>query len=261
MEFLTILLSSVLGLLSPVGVVLDRVAVNAIRDRLVEVEQLDVRIDNTPSYQLLQGKVDRVRIAGRGIVPIEGVRIDTIEVETDAIAVDPQLLSQGDIELESPFRAGIRLVITREDMLNSLNSEQVQALVNRLGSSLSGLGGGESDATFEFVNPQITLLEGDRVRFTVNLQEQRTYQQNHIELETGVMVVAGRQVQFVDPLITLNGVPLPAPILTPLVAGLAQQLDLQRLQASGVTARLLDLNITPDQVAIAAFVQVDSLEE
>jgi LmeA-like phospholipid-binding len=261
MEFITILLSSILGLLSPAGVVLDQIAADAIRDRLADVEQLDVRIDNTPSYQLLQGKVDRVRIAGRGIFPIDGVRIDTIEIETDAIAVDPQQLRQGAVALEAPLRAGIRLVITRDDLVNNLSAEQTQALIEMLGFSIPGFSDGDTNETVAFIDPQITLLENDRIRFTVILQEQRTNRQNHIELETGVTVVAGRQIQLVDPLIALDGVPIPAPILVPLVAGLTQQLDLQRLQASGVTARLLDLDITPEHVAIAAFVQVDSLEE
>lgn len=65
MEFLTILLSALLGIVSPAGFVLDRVAETAIRNQLDSAEELSVRIDNTPSYRALQGRVDRVRIAGR----------------------------------------------------------------------------------------------------------------------------------------------------------------------------------------------------
>jgi len=55
----TIILSGLLGLVSPVGSVIDRTAENAIRSRFEKVEQLQVRVDNAPSYQLLQGKVQR----------------------------------------------------------------------------------------------------------------------------------------------------------------------------------------------------------
>lgn len=65
MEFFTILLSGLLGLVSPAGLVIDRTAESFIRSRF-EVEQLQVRVDNAPSHQLLQGKVERVLIAGRG---------------------------------------------------------------------------------------------------------------------------------------------------------------------------------------------------
>ena len=67
MEFLTILLSSLLGLVSPTGLVTEKVANNVVRSQFSKVEQLQIRIDNPPSHQLLQGKVQRIRMAGRGL--------------------------------------------------------------------------------------------------------------------------------------------------------------------------------------------------
>ena len=87
MEFFTIFLSSLLTVFSPVGLVVDTVIANNIRSQVDDVEELAVRVDNTPSYQLTQGKVDRVRIASRGIKPIEDFRIETLEIETDSIDV------------------------------------------------------------------------------------------------------------------------------------------------------------------------------
>ncbi|MGH2415639.1 MAG: LmeA family phospholipid-binding protein, partial [Microcystaceae cyanobacterium] len=79
MEFLTIFLSSLLAAISPAGLILETVVENTLRDRVEAVEQLEVRIDNTPSYQVLQGKVDRVRIASRGVEPIPHLRIEALE--------------------------------------------------------------------------------------------------------------------------------------------------------------------------------------
>jgi hypothetical protein len=64
MEFFTLLVSGALGLVTPVGLVVDQAAVGAIRSQLAQVEQLQVRVDNAPTHQLLQGKVERVRVAG-----------------------------------------------------------------------------------------------------------------------------------------------------------------------------------------------------
>ena len=49
MEFLTILLSSLLGLIAPTGLAVDRTAENAIRSQLNKVDRLEVRVDNAPS--------------------------------------------------------------------------------------------------------------------------------------------------------------------------------------------------------------------
>ena len=59
MEPIAILLSTLIGLISPSGLVLDRVAENTIRSRFVSVESLKVRIDNAPVHQIVKGRIDR----------------------------------------------------------------------------------------------------------------------------------------------------------------------------------------------------------
>ncbi|MGB5771982.1 MAG: DUF2993 domain-containing protein, partial [Crocosphaera sp.] len=51
MEWFTILLSSFITIISPVGLIVDRVVADALRSQVAGVEELAVRIDNTPSYQ------------------------------------------------------------------------------------------------------------------------------------------------------------------------------------------------------------------
>ena len=85
MEWFLIALTGFLTVITPVGLVVDHVIANNIRDRVKSVEELSVRVDNAPSYQLIQGKVNRVRIASRGIEPIDHVRIDTLDIETEKV--------------------------------------------------------------------------------------------------------------------------------------------------------------------------------
>src|SRR4028119_714304 len=95
MEFITILLSGLLAVLSPVNLVADKVTEGAIRARFNKIEQLQVRVDNAPNYQIVQGKVERLRIAGRGLWLTPDIRIGALELETDPINVDLQRLRQG----------------------------------------------------------------------------------------------------------------------------------------------------------------------
>lgn len=97
MEFFTLLVSGLLGLVTPVGLVVDRTAENAIRSQLAQVEQLQVRVDNAPTHQLLQGKVERVRVAGRSLqLKWQEVRIAALELETDVIELEPRSLEKND---------------------------------------------------------------------------------------------------------------------------------------------------------------------
>ena len=51
------------------GLPLTQLAEDALRDQVAASEEIHVRIDNVPTYQILNGRVEHLRIAGRGIAP------------------------------------------------------------------------------------------------------------------------------------------------------------------------------------------------
>jgi LmeA-like phospholipid-binding len=254
MEFLTLFLSGLLGILSPVGFVSDRLAASAIRSQFDSVEHLSVRIDNTPSYRLAQGRADRVRIAGRGLSPVEGVRIAAVEVETDAIAVDPATLAHP--RLEAPLQAGVKLVLNRQDINRALQSEAVARQLSNVNLNFLSSSGDRSERS-ELVNPQIDFLANHRFRLQVKLRGQQTGHQDQITVESGVKVVSGRQFELVEPIIRLNDQAVPPQLVAILTGGISQYFDLKSLEASGITARVLKLETDGDQVTVAGFIRLD----
>lgn len=265
MEFLTVLLAAVLGVLSPAGLIADRLAANAIRQQVDHVEDLAVRIDSTPTYRLLQGRADRVQIAGRGVFPIAGVRIDTLEIETDPIALNTQDLT----DLKQPISAGVRIVLTKEDLNQALRSAPVTDALRDL--SLNFLGGTSQQLQrYDFVDPQVQFLPDDppgaaarsgRIQFQVSLVEQsgaNNPQGDRIEIfgETGIEILTGRQLNLVDPQIRINNELVPPELVGLLLGGISQQLDLENFQDSGILARILKFQIQDDRLTIAAFVQL-----
>jgi hypothetical protein len=258
MELITIILSSLLGILSPAGFVVDRVAANAIRNQLDGAETLAVRIDNAPNYRVLQGKAERVRIAGRGLYPLPDVRIAALEVETDPIAIDPSSVQRGHPKLEQPLQAGVKVVLNQNDINRALQSETIAKRFRNL--SLDALGGAPAQQLqrYDFVNPHVEFLGNNRLRFQVTLQGQRqSANQVQITAESGLEIIAGHQLQLVDPMIRVNDRPLPAELITLLTGGISQRLDLANLDASGITARVLKLEMDGDTLTLAAFVRVD----
>jgi hypothetical protein len=257
MEFLTILLSSLMGILAPAGLVIDTVAEQVIRDQLDSVEELAVRVDNTPSYQLLQGRVDRVRIAGRGLFPLAGVRIDMLELETDAIALNPDRLRQGKPELEQPLNAAIRLRLTQADLDKALTAPEVLEQLRTLGFSLAVPAQAGQSEQYDFINPQIELLDHNRLRFQVFLKERETAKQIHIFAESGFEVVAGHQIQLVNLSVRVNDQPFPDELVQGLSQGIGRRLDLRNLEDRGLIVRLLELKVEDGELAIAAFIHID----
>ncbi|MDY6939548.1 MAG: DUF2993 domain-containing protein [Cyanobacteriota bacterium] len=251
MELLNILLSSVLGLLSPVGLVLDETLEGQIAGYFQEVEELQVRIDNAPNYQILSGQVERVRIAGRGLwLPplVEGagkgrsLRIALLEVETDSIDVDLDRLDEGITALERPFQAGIRLVLEKEDFDRALQTAETEVFRFDMGD-------------FIVIDPQIDFTDENRFQVRVGVQQKGNDEPLQVAIASGLRVRRGRYLEFLDPQISVNEEEA-TPELLDTVLGEARQVDLDRLTPPGILIRFLRWNLTPDRFEIALFVRV-----
>lgn len=133
MQIFILILSSLISVLSPVNFGIDKVAESTIRGQFKKVEQLKVRVDNTPVHNAIGGKVDKIRIAGRGLFPLEGIRIDTLEFETDPININVKALrKEKKAELDAPLGVGMRLVIREEDVISALKAPVVRQEIQKL---------------------------------------------------------------------------------------------------------------------------------
>ena len=258
MELFTILLSSLLGVLSPTGLVVDKIVESNLRSRLNKVEQLQVRVDNAPSYQLVQGKVERVRIAGRGLWLTPDIRIGALEIETDPLNVDLERLRQGGqrspkAALRQPAQAGVRLALTEADINKALQSPAVKARLRVLGSRL--LGG--SPEAYEVLNPRMDFLGNNRIRFQVELR-QKDAKTTALMVESGLSFTAGHSLKLTEPAVTLNGQSLSPILIAGFSEGIGKRFDLRTLEEAGITARVLQWKVDTDELQVAAFVRVDA---
>ncbi len=257
MEFLTILLSSLLGLIAPTGLAVDRTAENAIRSQLNKVDRLEVRVDNAPSYHLLQGKVERVRIAGRGLkLKQQDIRIAEVELETDPIDLDPRSLGKKQPKIRRSLTAGVRLVLDRGDINQALQSPTVAKILRDLDIPEIGRQDEDSQTSYKFVNPRVELLPNDRLRFSVELtaDNQPTIA---IAAESGLGVVAGRQIQLVKPVVYVNREEVTQQLVSAIATSVSKKLDLRNLDEYGLKARILQLKVNPQKLEIVGFLQVE----
>jgi len=256
MEWITIILSTLFTLLSPVGLVADQVAEGLIRDRVYQADLIDVRIDNTPNFRLVGGRVDRVRFAGRGIYPVPEIRIDTLDVETDPIDIDLPALQAGDFALDEPIQAATHIVLTTEDLNTFLRSPRVQTLLNTLEFNLPGAPEREKNR-YGLSNPQITFLPSNRVRITVDLEDR--VQQERVEalVETGLQVTDGHQIVLLEPTIVIDDQAVPRQLIEAFTAGIASELSLKQFEDLAVVARVLQFELQPEALDLVVYVRVD----
>lgn len=249
MTWLAALVSTVIGIVSPIGVGGEALATQQIRQRLIAAESLVVRVDNAPSHQIVQGRLDKLRIAGRGLVPLQDLRIEQLDIETDPIQL------QGlKAKLKAPLQAGVNLVVTEEDINRALASKPLRDRLQKLGGRVFN----QTDQVdrYEFSAPQIRFLADRRLRLQVDVRERGYDGVLNLKIETGIDVINGRLIQLIDTQITANEQAVPAAILNPIMRKVNEELDLNRLESRGMTARVLQWEMRDRRLQVATFVQI-----
>jgi hypothetical protein len=259
MEIIIVLLTTIMAVVSPVGAALDQLAEDALRDQIAGAEELHVRIDNVPSYQILNGRVDHVRLAGRGIYPLQfpDLRIDTIDLETDTLDVDLGQLQRGELQLDEPAQAALRLGLRADDLNRFLQSAMVQQWLDQLRFNLPGPGGEREQNRYGLAHPSLEFLDGDRFRIVVDLEDRLTAESIPIEVELGLDIINGHQLELIDPKIVIEGEAAPPELIASFVEGANQQLTLRRLETSGIIARIIEFEIRNNELDIAVFAKVE----
>lgn len=257
MNALTVVVTTLMGLFSVVGAVPDTVIETGIRDQVEQVETLSVRTDLATHHQLLEGKIDRLRIAARGLYPLEDVRIHVLDVETDTIDLNLNELQDGDVVWDQPLQAAVHVVLTQEDVTQALRSPTVVDQLEDMNIELfGGIVGGMQEA--DLSNPYIQFLDDNRLSLGATLTQAETGEQLVVQFTTGLAVDQGTQLQFLEPELMANGVAFPSELTAQLINGFSQAYTLKTLEDKGITTRLLKLDISEDALSIASFVRIDS---
>ncbi|MCT7970581.1 LmeA family phospholipid-binding protein [Laspinema olomoucense] len=265
MELFTLVLTGILTLVSPVGVTFDNIAERDIREALHNAEQLEVRLDNAPNYALLRGNIQRLRFAGRGLYVTPDLRIDTVEMESDPIAVDINRLNQEDRTsiprfLREPLQGAMRVVITEADLNRALRSPAAADPLRELGIGLTRTNEPEAQTDsqrFQIVNPEVEFLANNRVRFQLEIEDRRDNESAQIVVETGLASLNGTRIQAVNPTIWINNEEAPPQLLTIFSRILDRALDLRKYEERGLFARVLKFDLGPDRLEVAAFIRID----
>jgi hypothetical protein len=258
MELITAILAALMAIVSPVGTVVDSLAENAIRDQLAGAEQIQVRVDNVPNFQILQGRLDHARLAGRGLYlrQLPALRISALDLETDVVDVDLGRLRRGELVLDQPAQAALRVRLQADDLNAFLQSPQVQEWLDTLRFNLPGLDQREL-IRYGLANPSLYFLADNRLEIRVNLEDRVTDETIALVVNLGLLVVDGHRLQLVNPTITADGEEIPSQLLTALVEGASQQFTLRRLDALGLTARIIDLNVQDNELDLAIFARIE----
>ncbi len=257
MEFISILLSSLIFIGSPIGFALDQIAESAIRSRLNGVEDIQVRVDNGSNLNLLKGKIERLQIGARGMYPIEGFRVAIADLDTDPIDLDFGNLQRGKVVLDEPFNGSFHLVITPEDLNQYLRSPQFAERLDKIKIDLGNAAQSREVGRYQLTNPKATFLPDNRLQLELDLSEPSLGEGLKIKAQTGFTIENGHRLILVDPQVSVNDSPAPEQLLDTFTENLGDRLSLRRLEESGIITRILNATISPEQFDLVMWVSID----
>lgn len=110
---------------------LSKVAEVGIASQLDGVEELTVDIRTNPG-KLIQGEVDSVAISGKGMVMKQDLRMESIEVQTAKVSINPLSAIFGNVELDQPADADAQIVLTEEDLNRAIASDYIASKLQGL---------------------------------------------------------------------------------------------------------------------------------
>jgi len=270
MEFFSVLLAGLFGSLSPFGWIVDEKVEAAFRSRVLAVETLAVRVDNRPSYRLIQGKIQRLRLASHGVDLTPNLRLQSFAVETDPIAIDFGMVRGGKLgslaqvqsALKQPLRAGLQVTLTQTDINRFLASDRVKkqlsAIAQRIAQQLPNAGNQDYEllsSTVEFRDDQRL---GVNLKLRVSRPQREAFRDFTVHFASELNIQQGQQLLLVDPVVRVEGKPLSGQFVNILRQRIQSRFNLGSLDEKKITARLLQLKIEEDEVKLAAFVQIAS---
>lgn len=281
MEILTIVLAGLLGIGSSGGIVLDKIAQGKIRSQVISVEQQAVRIDNQPNYRAAEGKLARVRIASRGVRIKPGIRIASLDLETDPLAVKLAKIKLSNIDrlresLTAPAAGAVKVVLTEKDLNQALQSTEIQAQLQNTLNRLIVSRAGSTNISYQLADIQLKLRPKNRLQVSfklsrptknLNLESNATpgtYQTKNpsrelaISLELTLKVINGKKVRILNPQGTVNGRPMSSRLLNGFATGISDRLNLNTLSEDGILARILQLEINEDNLQLISFVRLET---
>jgi hypothetical protein len=269
MELISIVLSSLFSVFSSTGLIVDRAIDKSFRSQFTEVKELKVRVDNAPSYQILEGKVDKIRLASRGLKYKNEIGIDTFKIETDAIDVNRKNLKKINLKnlrksLRKPLNAGFHVIVTEIELNRALQSEKIKTRIQKLLNK--AIPGNEESSlpSYQILNLAFNLLENNRISAEVQLsrpnsdlseerEETEQFDQPlNVRLEFGLNLLGGKSIQIVEPTGTVNGKAISTKLLNGFARGFSNRLSLRKLEEDGLLVRVLNLSISDRAIDMAA---------
>ena len=228
---------------------ISKVAEVGIESQLDEVENLDVDIRTNP-IDLIQGKLESVTISGEGMVMKEDLRMESLEVNTGAIAINPGSVIFGKIDLVQPTDAEAKITLTEGDINRAFSSDFLTDKLQNLEMQADG-----KPVAVDIIKAEMHLPGENKLTLDADILLKDTNETKHFS------ATAIPQVQENGQRIGLNIQSTEgdlSPELTNALCGkLMELLDLRNFDLKGMSLQLKQLEVQQGQLTLLSTTTIE----
>ncbi len=116
---------------------LNKVVEIGIASQVDLVESIEVDLRSNP-IDLIQGKVESIEISSKGMVVRQDLRIETLEIGTDRVSINPVSAMFGNVELTHPTEADARIILVEADINRAFSCDYVRDKMQGLQMEMDG---------------------------------------------------------------------------------------------------------------------------
>ncbi len=231
---------------------LSKVAEVGIANQLDEVEELNVDIRTNPG-KLIQGEVDSVAISGKGMIMKQDLRMESIEVQTAKVSINPLSVIFGSIELDQPADATAQIVLTEADLNHALASDYIANKLQDLKLEID-----EQLHTVKMQQANIQLLTAGTISLNINFLLKESNEAK--TLSASVIPTVREEGQRIDlEILSIEGQGLTPELGIAILNQIETLLDLTNFDLPGMTLWLQKFDIQAGKMIIHAKTNIQQI--
>jgi LmeA-like phospholipid-binding len=228
---------------------LSKITELGIASQLDKVENIDVDIRTNP-VSLVQGKLDSVSISGQGLVIKQDLRMETLEIKTDKVSINPLSTVFGNVELTHPTDAEAQIVLTEADINHAFESSYIQNKLKNLPMEVDG-----HSELVDIQNVTLNLPGENQLMINANFLIQGQSELKKISVAAIPQVCEdGNQISL--EILSAECTGLSNKVIAVILSQLTALLDLRNFDVSGMSLQLRRLEAREGKLVIHANTQI-----
>ena len=225
---------------------LNKVAELALSSQLKGCDNLEVKIDTAPE-KLASGELDSLSIEGKGLIIETDLRVEALDINMQAIAIDPLNALMGNIELTQPTEGTARLVLKESDLNRALNSPELRAKIDVLDTYVA-----TEKVKLTVPQKSCRLCSDGKVKVEAVIELQPSGETKEVAFTTTPKIASGGRGVVLDNIQYEPGKELSEDLTAAFLDKAEKMLDLRNFEKQGLSLRIDKLFVEDNRMTLLA---------